>query len=182
MAKPGWYPDPFEAGRQRYWDGLRWTANQAPAPIMAPAMSAPGPDSSMQTPNQIPGQQTKGSPVVGCLTLLILAGLALGGLMVVVSAFSGPTGQSSYSAQIAYREVKNPATVWFRAQVTNTGSTAATPTCLVRLTDSGGAYSGYDSFKMEEPIPPGEMRTFSGDLIITDEGAVFVTEGSVDCS
>ena len=30
-APPGWYPDPDDASRQRYWDGRQWIA--APAPV-----------------------------------------------------------------------------------------------------------------------------------------------------
>ena len=26
----GWYPDPEQAGQQRYWDGLQWTEHRAP--------------------------------------------------------------------------------------------------------------------------------------------------------
>jgi len=29
---PGWYPDPDQAGTQRYWDGSSWTDQRAPLP------------------------------------------------------------------------------------------------------------------------------------------------------
>jgi hypothetical protein len=28
LPPAGWYPDPAEPGRQRYWEGAHWTANQ----------------------------------------------------------------------------------------------------------------------------------------------------------
>jgi len=40
VAEPtpaGWYPDPDNAGQQRYWDGSAWTENFAPAAPAAPA-------------------------------------------------------------------------------------------------------------------------------------------------
>lgn len=48
-SSPGWYPDPQGSGRQRWWDGQRWTEHyQAPpaqpippAPVGLPASPAP---------------------------------------------------------------------------------------------------------------------------------------------
>lgn len=38
---PGWYPDPWQAGRQqRYWDGNRWTRMTAPTRLVAPVAPA----------------------------------------------------------------------------------------------------------------------------------------------
>jgi hypothetical protein len=37
---PGWYPDPTGGYGQRYWDGMVWTAN------VAPAYGPPGPKKS----------------------------------------------------------------------------------------------------------------------------------------
>lgn len=40
MTEPtpaGWYPDPENAGQQRYWDGNAWTDNFAPGTVAAPA-------------------------------------------------------------------------------------------------------------------------------------------------
>ncbi len=30
---PGWYPDPHQAGTQRYWDGSQWTESRAPGAV-----------------------------------------------------------------------------------------------------------------------------------------------------
>ena len=37
----GWYPDPSDATKQRWWDGSQWTNQQQPAPGYAPP-PAPG--------------------------------------------------------------------------------------------------------------------------------------------
>ncbi|MPY96020.1 MAG: DUF2510 domain-containing protein [Acidimicrobiia bacterium] len=29
LARPGWYPDPFERHQARFWDGERWTEQVA---------------------------------------------------------------------------------------------------------------------------------------------------------
>lgn len=42
---PGWYPDPGDPSRQRYWDGVAWTEATAPAPTEgfgSPGYGAPG--------------------------------------------------------------------------------------------------------------------------------------------
>lgn len=45
----GWYPDPAGSGRQRFFDGIRWTDSfapySAPAPAPAPASEPPRPPS-----------------------------------------------------------------------------------------------------------------------------------------
>ena len=46
---PGWYPDPWQPARRRWWDGTSWgdhtwDPNQPPQPIQQPAMWIPPPD------------------------------------------------------------------------------------------------------------------------------------------
>ena len=43
LPPSGWYPDPNEPMRQRYWNGERWTDDFAPAPPAAFAPPPPGP-------------------------------------------------------------------------------------------------------------------------------------------
>ena len=38
----GWYPDPQNAGQQRYWDGSQWTEQTAPAAAPATAVDPYG--------------------------------------------------------------------------------------------------------------------------------------------
>jgi hypothetical protein len=49
-AAPGWYPDPSESGRQRYFDGARWTDNYYYATTSAPMYSAPPADAALEHP------------------------------------------------------------------------------------------------------------------------------------
>lgn len=41
-APPGWYPDPLDRLRQRYWDGQRWTDYTHPAGASPPPFHGPG--------------------------------------------------------------------------------------------------------------------------------------------
>lgn len=56
---PGWYPDPWQPGHRRYWDGGRWTADSFPETVTAaPAAghwtfappTAPPPDAAFGPP------------------------------------------------------------------------------------------------------------------------------------
>ncbi len=64
---PGWYPDPSEPGRQRYWDGASWTQHVAPVATLVspnPAINAPTP------------QRTNGLAIASfVLSLLTLCGV-----------------------------------------------------------------------------------------------------------
>jgi hypothetical protein len=46
-AAPGWYQDPSEPGRQRYFDGARWTDNYYYATTSSPMYSAPPADPAL---------------------------------------------------------------------------------------------------------------------------------------
>lgn len=88
---------------------------------------------------------------------------------------------AAYDATVQDIVVVNPATVTVVATVTNTGGTAGTPKCFVQAQDPAGAYEGYDSFNSKSPLDPGATNTLRGDLVITNEGAAFVTEASITC-
>lgn len=55
----GWYPDPENAGQQRYWDGAQWTEHRAPL-----ASQQPAPWSSTGAGQQ-PGYGSYGAPGYG---------------------------------------------------------------------------------------------------------------------
>jgi hypothetical protein len=41
LPPAGWYPDPVDSGRQRYWDGTQWTDQNSPAAAPPPAAALP---------------------------------------------------------------------------------------------------------------------------------------------
>ncbi len=60
----GWYPDPADPSRTRWWDGAQWTENvaggQPVAPAAAPEMPAPAPTAPVA-----PGAASAPSPTAG---------------------------------------------------------------------------------------------------------------------
>jgi len=54
----GWYPDPFGAPHERWWNGANWTGHIRAVPWPGPSASAPplGPTGPWVPPPQPPGQ------------------------------------------------------------------------------------------------------------------------------
>lgn len=101
--RAGWYPDPAGTpGLQRWWNGIGWGEHtrpaqgvptgqpgpgQPPAGSWAPGYGAPWAAGGSQPPRRSPVRWI----VSGCLVLLLLAGLTVGGLVyVAVRTTSGP--------------------------------------------------------------------------------------------
>lgn len=87
----------------------------------------------------------------------------------------------AYESTVTDYKVVNPATIQFTARVKNTGNGSGTPNCKVKGTDSSGTYKGYDYFKID-PLEPSKEQTFNGNITITKEGAVYVTDMQITCS
>lgn len=64
----GWYPDPEQAGQQRYWDGQQWTDDQAPG-------SQPPPVKKSGIPTWVKAL----IGIVGVLVLMVACGALLSG-------------------------------------------------------------------------------------------------------
>jgi hypothetical protein len=54
-APPGWYPDPLDRHRQRYWDGQRWTDHAQPAGVNPSPLDLRGSNDPVRT---VPWWQT----------------------------------------------------------------------------------------------------------------------------
>lgn len=91
------------------------------------------------------------------------------------------SGGGTFSAEVVSIIPVNPATVTVIATVTNTGISADTPSCTVRVQDTGGSYSGFDSVSLVEPVSPGDTTKFKVDLVVTNEGAAYADQGTVEC-
>lgn len=63
---PGWYPDPEEPSRQRFWDGTRWTEARA-YPVAMGLDGAPVPDAAAAE-----SRGTNWALIVGLVVLLLV--------------------------------------------------------------------------------------------------------------
>lgn len=111
--------------------------------------------------------------VIGCLLLAYL-----------VATFTGAGSNSSkttFMGSVLKIDVINPATVNVQFQFRNVGSVNGIPDCKVKVQDVSGTYSGYDYPIITTEVKP--METISGkmNLSIRNQGASYVTEGSVTC-
>ena len=102
------------------------------------------------------------------------AGLAL--------ALAGCGGGGSYKATVMNYNVINPADLGVTVQLTNTGSSPGTPTCTIQASDPSGAYNGIDVVTLQDPVQPGQTTHFADNIVITSQGAQYVSQATVKCS
>lgn len=94
MTQPsGWYDDPQDSSRLRYWDGILWSDHTVPkqSPTAAASTIGRAVDPYAPTPSDTPGGRPAGPPV---------------------SPYAGPPGQSPYSAPPGYGYGAAPTMPW----------------------------------------------------------------------
>jgi hypothetical protein len=116
----------------------------------------------------------------GCL-VAVAAVLVIVAVVVIAAALSAGGGGTTYSARVQDRVVLNPASLAVTVRVTNTGSSAGTPACTIQASDPSGAYTGTDVATLRNPVAAGATAVFADDLVITSQGARFVTSVTVSC-
>jgi hypothetical protein len=110
-APAGWYPDPRDPRRIRWWDGTGWTETTQPAPTGAEAPPA------ATTPAAEPARRSPVLPlVVGIVAFVLLAGAAAA--ILLGQRTSQPTARADGSPSSAPSTAPSPST---------SGSAGATP-------------------------------------------------------
>lgn len=83
----GWYPDPYDRARERYWNGSEWTDDYRPAPS-----AEPGPPGSWAPPGSAPSTGAAGgrpdipNHLVWAILSTLLCCLPLGIVSIVKSS------------------------------------------------------------------------------------------------
>ena len=112
------------------------------------------------------------------LVIVILLGFAGITAWFLWSVYSS---SGSFTAKVTGTTVINPATLAVTIQVTNTGTSAATPMCTVDATAPARAYTGVNAGSLSAPVQPGQTMTTVMDVVITGQGARYVTQATVSC-
>ena len=95
MSAPGWYPDPSDPSRQRYFDGKAWTENYAPFGAPTPGIRQPAK----------PGKQQwnwKWIAGVGAAAVVLIAIAILGFPALMEWSRSAPSSDSSKNPRSKY--------------------------------------------------------------------------------
>ena len=110
--------------------------------------------------------------VVGALILAYL---------VTSCGLTSETSKTTFMGSVFKIDVINPAAVAVEFQLRNVGSENGIPDCIVKVQDVSGTYSGFDKPIMNTEVKP--METIIGNMIIRirNQGASYVTQGSVTC-
>jgi len=97
---------------------------------------------------------------------------------------SGPVSASqtrAYPAKIDGYTASDPATLSIRFHVYNNGTESVSPSCTITAQDSSGGYHGFDAFILKN-ISAGTTVNSHGSIVITGQGAAYVTEVKIACT
>lgn len=163
------------------------------------AIEAPGSKPRATTPGSIPPPRKQLAPleiqdastnrrktwliIGGIVVALILVGSVLGGAGSDGGSNPSPRpSASSFSGRVVDYFAENPASLAVVIEMTNRGTAAGNWECTVSASDSSGAYHGFDILSSLEPLSAGETKQYNGSIVITNEGAIYVTEVEMrDC-
>jgi hypothetical protein len=134
--------------------------------------------------NSVPKKKIKKWQIV-VIVLVVLTGIGYIGSEDTPSTPTPtptPEIQLSYSAEITRWEPINPASGRAVFTIRNTGEASFVPeSCTVRVSDESSTYNGFDFVSGFGAIKPGAKFMGNVVLTVTNQGAYFVTTGSVDC-
>lgn len=98
------------------------------------------------------------------------------------SSSTSNSSERSYPVTFVRSAVVNPAALSVVFSVTNDGTESVSPSCTIRMQDSGGTYKGFDFFDITNPISAGQTKQIVVQLTITKEGAQYADQFSGECT
>lgn len=91
------------------------------------------------------------------------------------------TPNAAISGKFVRSAAMNPGAVGFTATVTNGGPDASGWSCSVKFHDPARAYSGFDTFTSTNELAAGSDVKFTGQVVVTGDGAAYATEREIEC-
>jgi hypothetical protein len=158
MAAPGWFPDPSDPSRQRYFDGRVWTENYAP---IGPPPQAVGPSAK-------PGM-SKGAKIalgVGAAILALIVLGSIGNSDKKTSPSSSVTGTTTSRPDVALAPTGTVAPEPTTSEAPKPSFTRAQENAIAKAK----SYLGYTAFSKQGLIKQLEFDKFS------TEDATFAVE------
>ena len=131
-------------------------------------------------PEAIPTKSKKPSKALGCLILLVIAGVVI---VIIATATSMGSPSATFKAEIVGLTPLNASDVEVLVRVTNETSTPGKPTCAVLLSSPGGGYKGDDGFNADKSVPAHGVVVFPLKMSISKSGAqdVDIADSTVSC-
>jgi hypothetical protein len=128
------------------------------------------------------GVKVVGLTVVGIvLMLIVLFNLGGHGSPDTTPAQTAPVApKATYTATWMFTDVVNPASVNVTFLIQNTSTVAGKPSCTVNVSDASGAYSGFNQGDWAQMAAKGIIKA-QLPVVVTHEGAVYVTDTKVTC-
>lgn len=111
--------------------------------------------------------------LVGILIILAVASL-------VGDSSNAGSDSARFNGIILDYELQNPASVVVEFQVRNAGTVSSGWECTVRAKDESNTYTGWETFYGDTRLAANSSTTGTGTIMITKEGAAYVTEVWVD--
>lgn len=94
-----------------------------------------------------------------------------------------PEKVAQFTSEITRWEPINPASGRAVFTIRNVGEVAGAPgSCYIRVQDTSNTYKGSDYILVENVIEPGAKFMGNVVLTVTNEGALFVDKGKIDCT
>jgi len=97
-------------------------------------------------------------------------------------ALAGCGTSYNYSAKVVSYQALDPAHLGVVIQVTNNGSTAGSPTCLIQGISDQTGDNGTDDVTLQGTLQPGQTTHFADTFVITSQGAASVNNVTVSCT
>lgn len=87
------------------------------------------------------------------------------------------------TAKIGEYRVINPSLISLEYTVTNTAGTSGYSSCSIAVNDASYTYTGSDfGYKSAKEIEPGDDYTGIANIKISNNGAGYITDGTIDCT